>query len=104
VRIARALNRLWSRTGRVFLHRYFERVLKTPREVRHALRYVFDNARHHGRRVTTPLDPFTSAPWFDGWREGPVEVKGTTLLPVSRARTWLMRLGWRRHGLLPLPT
>ena len=104
VRIARALNRLWARRGRVFFERYHEHVLKTPREVYNALLYLFENARRHGLRSAPPLDPFTSAPWFDGWREGPVEVTGTRLHPIARARSWLMRLGWRRHGLLPLPT
>lgn len=47
VRIARALNRLWARTGSVFADRFHCHVLKTPREVRNALRYVLQNAAHH---------------------------------------------------------
>ena len=40
VRMARALNRTWTRTGTVFADRYHAHVLRTPREVRHALAYV----------------------------------------------------------------
>jgi putative transposase len=74
VRIARALNKLWARRGKVFADRYHDRVLKTPREVRNALAYVMHNAKKHvaeGRHVTVPhpIDEFSSAVWFDGFRE-----------------------------------
>src|SRR5262245_8132441 len=48
VRIARALNRLWKRAGRVFADRYHALILTTPRAVRHALIYCLQNARKHG--------------------------------------------------------
>ena len=107
-RIARAVNRVLGRSGRVFADRYHLRVLKTPREVRAALRYVLLNARHHARRLAgkVALDPASSARWFDGWRAkalGGVDCasKGlASMAPVARARTWLLRRGWRRHGLL----
>jgi REP element-mobilizing transposase RayT len=106
--IALALNRLWRRKGKVFADRYHDRVLKTPREVRNVLVYVFGNARHHaamGRMVTVPaaLDTFTSAPWFDGFREH-VTIRGLETIerPTTDARSWLLRTGWRRHGLLDL--
>src|SRR5689334_13286971 len=66
VRVARALNRLWSRRGSVFSDRYHARQLKTPREVRSALVYVLQNARHHGLRISG-VDLFSSGRWFDGW-------------------------------------
>src|SRR5688572_8033456 len=74
IRIARALNKLWARNGRVFADRYHDHVLTTPREVRNALAYVMGNARHHaakGRLVAVPqaIDAYSSAPWFDGFRE-----------------------------------
>jgi hypothetical protein len=106
VRIAKALNRLWSRRGKVFADRYHDRILRTPREVRNAIRYVFQNARKHaaaGREVAVPaaIDTYTSAPWFDGFRET-ITVRGLEAIvrPVTDARTWLLTLGWRRHGLL----
>ena len=108
VRIARALNKLWKRKGKVFADRYHDRVLRTPREVRNAIAYVLGNARHHaaqGRFVTSPqpIDTFTSAPWFDGFRER-ITVRGLDAItrPTTPARTWLLDTGWRRHGLIPL--
>ena len=39
--------------------------------------------------------------WFDGYRET-LTVRGieTVLRPVTEAKTWMLMLGWRRHGLL----
>ena len=107
VRIARALNKLWRRKGKVFADRYHDHILRSPKEVRNALRYVMENAKKHaakgggGSQVRTPIDVFTSAPWFDGFREK-IVVRGLEAIarPVAAARTWLLRIGWRRHGLL----
>ena len=101
VRIARVLNRLWRRRGRVLGDRPHEHVLRTPLEVRRALVYVLQNARKHrswsGHGRT---DPLSSAQWFDGWR---VAVERENRAPtVARACSWLLRIGWRRHGLLSL--
>ena len=106
VRIARKLNKLWRKKGKVFADRYHDHILKSPRETRNALRYVLQNARHHaatGRMVdaAAPIDTFTSAPWFDGFRR-PIRVRGLEAIvrPIAGARTWLLTVGWRRHGLL----
>ena len=99
VRMARALNRMWSRTGTVFADRYHAHVLRTPREVRHALAYVLGNARKHGVRLLQVLDPFSSARWFDGGEDAFV-VRDDGQVPVARARTWLLRIGWQRHGAI----
>jgi REP element-mobilizing transposase RayT len=97
VRVARALNRLWSRRGTVFADRYHARALRTPREVRAALVYVLNNARKHGIHLAS-TDPFSSGPWFDGWR---TRVRGTRRArPGVAPRSWLLRAGWRRRGLL----
>jgi REP element-mobilizing transposase RayT len=93
VRVVRALNSLWRRTGSVFSDRYHAHILRTPREVRRALAYVLHNARHHGI-VSRGIDPFTSGTAFDGWREGAraptarAPAVGASLgLPVVLART-----------------
>ena len=106
IRIAKALNRLWQRRGTVFADRYHDRILKTPREVRNALRYVLGNGKKHaaeGREVQVPgpIDTFTSAPWFDGFRER-VIVRGLDTIerPTTDARSWMLTIGWRLHGLL----
>ncbi len=105
VRLARRLNRLWRRRGSIVADHYHARILRTPREVRHALAYVLNNARKHGCHLAG-IDPFTSGLAFDGWKEssaGPpdkFECGGTP--PVMTARTWLLSHGWRRHGLVAM--
>lgn len=107
IRIARRINALLARKGRVFADRYFARALKTPREVHHCLRYVLLNgAKHEAQRgVVYPKggnDPFSSARYFDGFREVvPVPVDEVTS-PVAQARTYLLRKGWRLHGLISM--
>jgi putative transposase len=103
VRIARALNRLWKRVGSVFSDRYHAHVLKSPREVRHALNYLLHNAALHGARLGGP-DPCSSGVWFDGWRHDLGLTRVAPASPLPRALTWLLRVGWRRHGSLdPVP-
>jgi hypothetical protein len=123
-RLARAVNRAARRAGPVLADRYHLRLLPTPKEVRNALRYVLLNARRHaaavaaaGKRVLdgpVKLDPASSARWFDGWKRG-IAIDGDDDVgkherdadpgairrpPVARARTWLLSVGWRRHGLI----
>src|SRR5574338_1319478 len=101
-RVARAVNRIFRRTGPVLRDRYHLRVLRTPLEVRRALLYVLNNARKHlGARAPRVghIDPASSGAWFQGWRAGVVAVARAPA-PVARAGTWLLRVGWRRHGLL----
>ena len=47
IRIARALNRVMARHGRVMGDRYHAHILKTPSEVKRARHYLLTNARHH---------------------------------------------------------
>jgi REP element-mobilizing transposase RayT len=102
IRVAKALNRVWGRRGSVFPDRYHERALRTPREVRSALAYVLNNARRHGLRLAQGMDFFSSGPWFDGWRET-FRTRGVPQTrPVATGRTWLLRTGWRRRGLIRL--
>ena len=96
VRVARGLNKLWKRVGSVFLDRFHSRVLRTPRAVRVALVYVLQNARKHGAWIAGKPDVYSSGPEFGGWhdRKGADSSSG----PLPRARTWLLSIGWRRHG------
>jgi hypothetical protein len=50
IRIARGLNAMMGRTGPVFEDRYHAHVLRTPAEVRNALRYVLGNYSSHAAR------------------------------------------------------
>ncbi len=104
IRIARALNRLTGRTGRAFGDRYHAHVLKTPRKTRQALAYVWLNVRKHaasaGAAVVRGWDPCSSALFFDGWKDH--VPRSLDAAPVAGARSWLLRVGWRRHGLIAL--
>jgi REP element-mobilizing transposase RayT len=96
IRIARAVNRACGRRGAIWDGRYDRHDLRTPREVRHCLRYVLNNALKHGH-VGIDFDRCSSARWFDGWREvPPAPPTGTPV--VQAPRTWLLSVGWRRAG------
>src|SRR6185503_14355706 len=101
VRIARGLNKLWRRAGSVLQDRYHDRILRTPRAVRTALIYVIQNARkHEAWRVLMP-DVFASGQEFEGWK-GTKNVAESKPRLLDRARTWLLSIGWKRHGLIDL--
>src|SRR5262245_38208973 len=99
VRIARALNRLWKRAGRVFADRYHARILTTPRVVRIALIYCINNARKHGSWLAKMTDVFSSGPWFEGWTRSARTTADSSQRGLARARTWLVAGGWKHHGL-----
>jgi REP element-mobilizing transposase RayT len=99
IRIAKRLNKLWKRKGKVFHERFHGRDLKTPREVRAVLEYLMHNARRHGYRVAAEgPDPYSSGRWFDGWRGWGANTLWSA--PLARARAWIVTHGWRRLGLI----
>ena len=107
IRIARAVNRVLGRGGRVIGDRYHARALGTPREVRNVLKYVLLNWRHHSRNVLDAWDLASSAVVFDGWSAGrPAEDIDTDVIEdiastrVPPDRCWLLARGWRRRGLI----
>jgi putative transposase len=112
ISIARRVNRLLDRRGRFWVDRFHARALENPRSVRNALVYVLANFRKHAtRRYAAGVDRFSSAPLFDGWQLTPrqrsavnqVAAQFFDFLPVvAHARTWLARVGWRRHGEISL--
>src|SRR2546430_2390530 len=97
IRIAKGVNCVLRRRGRVWADRFHARILRTPREVRNALIYVLQNWRKHIRGAVG-LDGRSSAFWFQGWRTPISLMKGPS--PVVEPRTWLAAVGWRRHGLI----
>ena len=104
-RLARAVNRVFQRSGPALLGRYHVRALRTPAEVRRALAYVLLNARKHWKQskgIAPPvqLDEASSARWFDGWKLLPRGPTDPGPREVAGARTWLLTRGWRRHGLV----
>lgn len=110
VAIAKRINRLLGRSGRVFEDRYHARVIRTPRQTRAVLLYVLQNERHHApdRLAWRAFDPYSSAMSFDGWA-APLpadEEWQVRALAASRATSpptlWLLTTGWKRRGLLRL--
>jgi len=105
-RVARAVQRAFDLSGPVLHGRYHLRVLRTPRVVRNALAYVLLNARkhwceRHGAPPPERLDEASSARWFDGWRRVPGSREPPGESPeVAPPRTWLLAIGWRRHGVI----
>ena len=103
-RLGKLVNRVFDRSGPALDGRYHARPIGTPLEARRALAYVLLNARRHWikrHRALPPadLDAASSARWFDGWLSIPVR-QTTAECEVAPARTWLLRVGWRRHGLI----
>jgi len=91
----------------VIADRYHAHVLRTPREVHRVLEYVLNNSakhyvRRHGGRTSEYVQAGSSGRWFDGWAGRPALTLLTEVAtkPVVEARTWLLRVGWRRHGLI----
>jgi len=105
IRIAKAVNRVHSRSGTVFTERYFSRPLTTPLHVRRALVYVLFNERHHlaQRGLSLPpwwLDSCSSAAEFtdffvDPDLPAPPLIGRETTVP---ARTMLLGTAWLRLG------
>ena len=101
LRMVWALRRAFGWRGGLLVDRYHMRVLKTPREVRNAIRYVLLNVARHRRRALSELDPASSGRWFDGWKSGIARVeRHPERRAVAAAHSWLLSVGWRRHGLL----
>jgi hypothetical protein len=102
---AKGINKSLRRKGKVFAFRYHRVDITTPRQMRSALAYVLNNWRRHREDVTTPgaesvlIDPYSTACAFDGWRDLD-EVPTWERLPSAEPTTWLLRVGWRRHGLI----
>jgi REP element-mobilizing transposase RayT len=107
IRVARAVNRVLGRTGQVFPDRYHRRDLGTPTEVKNVLSYVLNNGRKHVRHIgdrVAYVDGTTSGEGFDGWSE-PVDRyyaidEDREVWTQVKAWTWLLRVGWRRRGLI----
>jgi len=100
------------RRGTVFADRYHAEIITSPRQARHALKYVLLNWRKHGEDRRQPMaawkiDWFSSAAMFPGWaeyrpyEEEPFLWRGPETyepLQVFRPQTWLLSEGWRRGG------
>ncbi|MBI2893184.1 MAG: hypothetical protein HYY06_06495 [Deltaproteobacteria bacterium] len=88
VRLAKGLNRMMGRRGRVVGDRYHSRVLRTPTETRNAIRYIRNNHRRHMAQVGKLLPADFTDPYSSCCPEL------AAILPAPRS--WLLRAGWHR--------
>lgn len=92
-RLSHGMNELMGTRGRVLADRYHARALRTPAEVRSAVRYVVGNFASHARRRGEPLPDG----WVDPFSSAVVKVPRAAqqvLFPqavTSEAGTWLLR-------------
>ena len=81
IRIAKTLNKMMGRAGKIFGDHYHARLLSSPTELANAIAYLLGNAAHHfgvaGRDLYSSAEPDAR------------EV-------LSEPRTWLLSIGWRR--------
>jgi REP element-mobilizing transposase RayT len=99
IRFAHAVNRAAKRRGSVWDDRYHARALETPREVRHGIVYVLMNWKKHVPSAKG-IDRCSSALSFSGWSAHPSLGPPVQDDAVQRPATWLLRTGWKRHGLV----
>jgi len=109
ISLAKSLNGFLKRQGKVFVERYHLHILKTPTEVRNALRYIFMNFAKHTR---TPhrFDAYSSLICFpDKIKLGLARVNTYALfkgklrrrefkeemnLLIAPAESWFLKIGW----------
>jgi hypothetical protein len=118
IRVAKAINKLAFRRGKLWADRFFSRALTSPRALKNALAYVLNNFRKHRTASAARIDPYSSAPYFTGFRElggraprdfaaradlplfprGVPPPRTPSEVPIVAAKTWLARVGWLRAG------
>lgn len=93
VRLAKRLNRMMGRRGPVFEDRFHAHVLRTPTEVRNALRYVVGNFASHAARRDEPIRNGWADPYSSAIERAPRTPQRSLFdaPTVKPARTWLLR-------------
>ena len=84
IRIARAINRVLGRRGKVFADRYHAHALRTPTEVANAISYVLGNSHVHAARKGRTIHPEAVDPLSSAANRN----------FVAQPTTWLLRIGW----------
>lgn len=106
-RLARRLNALWGRTGRLFAERFHAVAIRTLRRLWHTVRYVLCNHNKHGRapllsrhaknRLLQP-DQLSSGGYFDGWSDCPRMFDPADPEAFVARPSWPLRESVRRYG------
>ncbi len=99
--IAWMIRKLVGHAGKVFLSRYHLHEIKTPTEMKNALKYVLFNHAKHTEQLPF-ADPYSSIYFFRelaGLHEVQLTVPQWIVhirMAVTRPTSWLQKLGWRR--------
>jgi len=86
IRMAKGLNKVIGRAGKVFAARYHATVLRSPKQVRAAVGYVLNNYALHRAREGKPVR--------DGFRDSFSSTNSG--VPGAEPRGWLLREGFSR--------
>ncbi len=84
IRIAKAINRVLQRRGRMFADGYHAHTLRSPTEVANAIAYVLGNAMIHAARRGLRVDP-DAVDQLTSYANRQL---------VAQPHTWLLRVGW----------
>lgn len=100
ISLAKRINLILGRTGKVFAYRYHATPLRTPTQTRRAISYVLNNWRHHQEPQSAydKLDPYATGYAFDGWSETTWWYDNWAAIPSAPPETWLLKVGWQRGG------
>lgn len=101
-RLARGLNKVWQRNGKVFPHRFHDFALRSLKATRNALLYVLNN--HHKHGVCSPRkdgarrpDEFSSGKEFDQWADCEQEYSPDQEGAYVAKGGWKLTVGWRKR-------
>ena len=82
IRVAKGLNAMMKRRGRVFADRYHAHVLTTPTLARRIVLYVRNNYRKHMAQIGKPISPAYVDPFAS---------PGAPHIEIATPRSWLLR-------------
>lgn len=104
-RFAKAVLKASGQKGAAFAGRYHLHILKSPREVKNALRYILLNQAQH-LKVAQHIDGFSSGYFFSRWeklikvsawiRTQLAEPRPRDFTHLTPAQSWLLKEGWLR--------
>jgi REP element-mobilizing transposase RayT len=107
ISIAKNLNKIWNRKGKVFLGRYFAREIKDVYMAYRMVIYVLMNHKKHGRdKYVGNIDPASSSPWFKYFLEKDEVELGLKIKvpkfkrPVTDPRSELLKKVINKHRLI----
>ncbi len=93
IRLARRLNAMMGTAGPAFAARYHAHVLRTPVEIRNAVRYVLGNFASHAARRGERVSPCRVDRFSSASGRGALHAQGALFeeAATSPARTWGLR-------------